>query len=117
MGADCMDAWIVGVVCADVGDLLYSGVTGGDSMQVGDVGHVPKHWEEAGRVPPSVGMETDRADSAAEPGWDVGVLFPGGVDVGGSYEGGGDLCCPPSEQCHVFYHNKAHYLPVSWRGA
>ena len=53
-----------------------------------------------GGGPPLGFTETDRAYDAVESTWGLVLPFPGLGDVGGRCEVGGDLRCPPSEQCH-----------------
>ena len=48
-----------GIVCPDVGDVLCCGGTGGSVVWVEDVGYVPAHWEDLGRLPPQGGPQTD----------------------------------------------------------
>ena len=110
-------SWTGGGGCTDIGDVLYSGGAGGDSIPVGDVGHVPTYVEAAGKVKPSGGIENGREDVVTEPGWDVDAPFPGGGDVGGGCAGGGDLRHPPSEHHCTIYCDKAHYRPESGSGA
>ena len=97
-------------------NVLYSGFAGGASIWVGYVVHVHTYQEESGRVPPPGGMETDREDAAAYPGWDMNVILPGGGDFGDRRAGGGDLCSLPPEHRRDIYRAKAHYGPVSGGG-
>ena len=52
------------------------------------MGRVSKHRENARKVPPSDGTETDREDDAEEPGRYVKIPFPREGDVGGGRAGG-----------------------------
>ena len=51
--------------CADVGNILHRGGSGGTPLQVGDVGHVPVDWEDSGRFSPSGDTEADGTDATA----------------------------------------------------
>ena len=44
MGVAVMGAWTSGGGRADARDVLPSGSSGGTSIRVGDVGHVPVDW-------------------------------------------------------------------------
>ena len=74
--------------------------TGSAYMQVREIYYVPIHWEDAGRVPPSGGLETGRADSAAEPGRELGVPLSIVCNVIDGHAVGGDPCSILSKQTH-----------------
>ena len=98
-------------------DVLYHGSSGGIHIGVRDVGNVPADWEDAGRISPQGGMETDREDATSEPVRDTDVPSPVGRDIRGGSTGGGDLRHPPSDPRRAIYRNKDHYGPVSGGGA
>ena len=102
-----------GFGCQYVGEILQDSSTGGDNLQVGDVGDVPTHWEDAGWVSPLVDPMTYRAASKTAGGWKMSVPTSCGGDVGSGVGGGGDLRCPPPEHSCTFYCNHNHYGSVS----
>ena len=100
-----------------VGDIIHHGISGGTTIRVREMDHVPVDWEDSGRISLSGGTETDRADAAYELVRGMGAPSHGGVNVGGGSAGGGDLRCLPSEHRHAIYYDKSHYGPVSGGGA
>ena len=75
----------------DVRDVIYHGSSGGTSIWVRDLIHVPTYWEDAGRVSTSGGMENGGSYATGEPLRDIDATLPGGGDRGGGHVGGGDL--------------------------
>ena len=61
MRASIAGAWTVGGGCAEVGNVLHRGGSGGASLQVRVAGRVPSYWEVSERISPSVDMATDGA--------------------------------------------------------
>ena len=43
----------------DVGTVLHCGGARGPSVWVGDVGYVPRHWEEYGQLLPKCGTQVE----------------------------------------------------------
>ena len=113
MGTSIAGAWMVGGGCANIRYVLYRGISGGTSIQVVDVGHVPVDWENAGSISPLDGNEIYGEYATEELGWDMYVTSHVGGNGRGGHAGGGDLRSPPSEHCCIIYHDKAHYEPVS----
>ena len=58
MGASVVGAWMRGFGCADVGNVLHRGGSGGSPLRVGVLGHVPAGWEGDGRISPLGDMLT-----------------------------------------------------------
>ena len=68
MGASVTGDWTGGGICADVRNVLHHGGSGGATLRVGVVAHVPTNWEGAVWISPSDDMEADGADSTEERG-------------------------------------------------
>ena len=123
MGTADMDIGERGSKCLDAGNVLGFGGTGGYFIWVGDVGYVPTHWEDLGRLPPQGGPQTDGAATTDGNGWYMGVPFADGGDGGGDGggddrpEGGGDLRHLLPEHSKKVNFDQAHYGPVSGDGA
>ena len=62
MGASVVGAWMRGFGCADVGNVLHRGGSGGAPLRVGVVGCVPEDWEGTRRFSPSGDTVTEGAD-------------------------------------------------------
>ena len=52
MGESATGDWKGGGRCADVGNVLHCGCSGGSPLQVGFVVHVIAYWKGAGRISP-----------------------------------------------------------------
>ena len=52
-----------GSVLPDFGNVLFGSCAGSLILLVVDVGYVPTHWEELGRLPPQGGPQTDSTAS------------------------------------------------------
>ena len=117
MVAAVTGAWVIVGVCVYIRDFIHCGGSGITHLRVGDVGHVPVDWEDAGSFSPSGDMAADRSDETPEWGQDKDVPYPGGGNGGGIHAGGGYIRHPLTECCHTNYCDKAHYGPVSGGGA
>ena len=73
---------------------------------------VPVHWEDAGWLPPSGGMQADGEADKEEDGWYIGTTPTGGGNVGGGNIGGGELLCSLPEHSRKIHFNQVHYGPV-----
>ena len=60
MGADVFGAEQGGSVCLYLVEGLWGVSSGGNSLQVVDVGNDTNHWEVFGRIPPQGGPQADR---------------------------------------------------------
>ena len=85
----------VGGRCSDFGDVLCHGGSSSNFLRFGDVGYVPMHWEDARRLPPSGGLQTDGAAAKEEAVKDMGLTPTGGGNGGGVHTGGRHICHPP----------------------
>ena len=50
--------------CPNFGNVLRGSCTGSIILLVGDMGDVPTHWYDIGRLPPQGGLHTDRTETA-----------------------------------------------------
>ena len=82
MGESSTGAWKGGGICADVGNVLHHGCSGGSPLQFGFVVHVLANWEGAGNISPSGDTEADGADDRVERGRHLNITFPGGGNGG-----------------------------------
>ena len=57
----------------DSGNALRGIFTGGPVIQVRDVGAVPAHWEDLGRIPPQDGPQTVGVETKERNGWELGI--------------------------------------------
>ena len=81
--------------CPDVRDFLrFSGAVS-LIIWIGEVGYLPAHWEDLGRLPPKGGLYTYRTETVERTVWYVGVTSTIGGNGGGRPAGGGDLHCLP----------------------
>ena len=79
----------------DAGDVLHGICEGSPVVWVGDVGYVPVHWVDLGRIPTQGGPHNYGEATAEGTGWDVGETPVVGGNVGSGPIGGRELCCPP----------------------
>ena len=56
-------------VCLDFGNVLRGSCSGSIFIWVRDVGYVPTHWEEFGRLPPHGGPQNDGTETMEETIW------------------------------------------------
>ena len=117
MGTVVADVRKGGGVLLDVGNGLCHIGSGGTYLHVGDVGYIPTHWEDAGRLPPSGGPYTDGTASKEEALWDMVLPPTGEGNGGGVHIVGGDIRNLPLEHSRTIYCDKSHYGPVSGDGA
>ena len=108
---------VVGNGRQDAGDVLQGGGSGGDSVQIEDVGHYSAHKQDTGGDPPSGGTPDYGKTTVDGCVWDLEVPPSGCVDGGGITGGGGYLCFPPPEHGRTLYHYLSDYIPVSRRRA
>ena len=59
--------------CLVVDNVLRGSFAGSPVVWFGDVGYVPIHWEDLGRIPPQGGLRTDGAATVEGTGWDVAL--------------------------------------------
>ena len=83
--------WERGRVCPYFGNVLCGSCAGNLIIWVGDVGDLPIHWEEFGRISPQFRLHTDGTTAADGTIWEVGVSsFDGGNGrcgiIGGLYQ-------------------------------
>ena len=106
----------VGVWCADVGNVLHRSGSGGATLQVGVVGHVPADWEGAGRISTLGNTAADGEDATEEWVWYLDTPSPGGGDGGGYNVVYRNLSQLYPEHCCKIYWDKANDGPVSGGG-
>ena len=82
---------------------LCSSVSGGPSVQVGDVGDNTAHWEVFGMITPQGGSQTDGTTTLERAGRWMVVSPDGGTDGGGRITVGGDLRLPTLEHSCTVY--------------
>ena len=66
MGVSIRDAWTGWGGCMDVRNFFHRGGSGGVSLRVGVVGHVPTDWEGTGQYSPSRDTVAEGADTTSE---------------------------------------------------
>ena len=92
----------------DIGGILQGSGAGGPTLQALDMGDVPMHWENSGRISPPFDTLTDGVAADMEGGWYLGLPTSGGGNSRGGFGGGGYLCRPPPKHsCTV--HNDHIY--------
>ena len=83
VGTDDKGVGTRGSGCPDVRNVLRGSLTGSPVVWFVDVGYVPAHWEDLGRIPPKVGSKTDGTATVEMNGQGVGAP-PSGRGDGGS---------------------------------
>ena len=63
--------------CADAGNVLHRGGSGGAPLRVRVVVHIPTDWEGSGRLSPSGDTATEKEDATEERGRDLDIPSPG----------------------------------------
>ena len=117
MGTDVLGANKGGSRCPELGEDLRGVGSGGNDLQVVDVGNYMAHWEGFGRIPPQCGPQSDGEATLERAGRCMGLPPSGGCDDGGGMTGGGYLCLSPPEHIKKVHYDQAHYGPVSSGGA
>ena len=113
MGAPVEGAGTGGCRRQDVRDILQGSSTGDATIWVGDVGVVPMHQDDAGRISPPGDLTTDGLEADTAGGWDLLVPTSGGSNGRIGIGGGGELRHQPPKHILTVHRNQTHYGSVN----
>ena len=81
MGVSITGSWTGWGRCVDVENFLHRGGSGGVSLRVGVVGHVPTDWEGTGQHSPSGDAVAEGADTTYKLIWHVDIPSPENLEM------------------------------------
>ena len=101
----------------DIRDIFPRGGSGSVTLQIGDVGDISTHLEDAGWLSTLGDKPTNKAESKTSGRQELAVPPNDDVDIRGGLGGGGDIHHTPPEHRHTFHCDQKHYGSMSGSGA